>query len=199
MSKDNKIYASDTKGAQNAKKAKNLPICVLGVIDTPEGRRIANEMKLWMSPVFEIFEVDHDGTQYELPALLSAKAISEATGEPVLYLHTRGACNVHRTTGPTHRMWREEFGRQWRKYFTLAQIADPLVVAPFVDNNKTTRYNGFVANPAAWAAINIEPKADRMEFEHLWRGTVVDVLGLLINRDERDIQGIRTYLYNNFA
>ena len=142
--------------------------------------------------------VYHNGKQFELPALREAQRLAIERNEPVLYIHTRGAVNTWRTTIPTRRMWREEFGRQWRKYFTLADRHEPLVVCPFVDKDKETRYNGFVANPAAWAALNVQPTQDRMDYERLWAKTDVPVIGLLLTRDDYAIKDIRKYLYMHY-
>lgn len=199
MGKDNKTYTRSKKSAQNAKPAENWrPVCVFGILDTPKGLQIAEEMLQWLRPVYEVIEVHHDGKAFELPALLRAQFESCQRGEPVLYIHTRGAVNEWRTTVPTRKMWAEEFGRQWRKYFTLAECPDPLVLCPFRDYDNETRYNGFVANPAAWDMLDLEPTTDRMDYERLWRNKPCVVLGLLINREDWAIKDIRKYLYNNY-
>ena len=174
------------------------PICVFGIMDNPNGQAIAKEMRAWLAPVYDLHEVVHDGKQFELPALKEAQRLSIESGRPVLYIHTRGACNVWKTTIPTRNMWKEEFGRQWRKYFLIADITEtPLVVCPFRDYDKETRYNGFVANAAAWAQLDLQPSADRMVYERLWCKHDTAVIGLLINREDWAIKDIRQYLYRN--
>ena len=171
------------------------PLCVFGIMDNAAGRKIANEMREWLQPVYELHEVLHDGTQFELPALREAQRLVQERMQPVLYIHTRGAFNIWRTTILTRKMWREEFGRQWRKYFTLADREQPLVVCPFVDFDKETRYNGFVANAAAWAQLDLQPTKDRFDYERLWCKQETPVIGLLITRDDWAIKDIRNYLY----
>lgn len=174
------------------------PICVLGVLGTPKGNEIMREMLKWLLPIYNIRECVHDGTRFELPALIYARDIACATGQPVLYLHTRGAVNTWRTTAPTHKMWCEEFGVQWRKYQQLVDDPRPTIACPFADANGEHRYNGFVANAAAWALADLQPSDDRMVYEHIWRGKDVRLIGTLIQSDVNDVKKIRQYLYRNY-
>ena len=200
MGKDNKTYTRSKKSAENAKAAENWrPTCVFGILDTPKGNEIAAEMMQWLAPVYNVIEVRHDGSQFELPALLRAQFESCERGEPVLYIHTRGAVNEWRTTIPTRKMWAEEFGRQWRKYFMLSWSPEPMVLCPFVDYDRETRYNGFVANAAAWDMLELLPTTDRHDYERLWcKHPECNVLGLLIHREDWAIKDIRKYLYRNY-
>lgn len=175
------------------------PVCVFGILDTPRGREIADEMRAWLAPVYELHEVLHDGKLFELPALLEAQRLSVERDVPVLYIHTRGAVNTWKTTVPTRLMWCEEFGRQWYKYFFLCATPDPLVLCPFVDADKETRYNGFVANAAAWRVLDLKPTQDRCDYERLWaKYDAVPVIGMLITRNDWAIKDIRKYLYRNY-
>ena len=45
------------------------PICVLGCIDTLTGHAIAGELLGWLKWYYTVFEVWHDGTQYEYPLI----------------------------------------------------------------------------------------------------------------------------------
>lgn len=177
------------------------PICVFGIMNTPKGLKIADEMRSWLAPVFDLHEVEHDGSLFELPALLEAQRLSCETLQPVLYIHTRGAVNEYIYTVPTRRMWAEEFGRQGDKYFAIAAgVYTPRVVCPFVDYDRETRYNGFVANTAAWNLLDLKPTKDRFDYERLWiNEPTCEVLGLLINRKDRAIKEIRSYLLRNYG
>lgn len=175
------------------------PICVLGVLDTPKGNQIAREMMTWLKPVYDLHIVGHDGSQFEYPALKVARELSITNDVPVLYLHTRGAVNTYPTTIPTRRCWRDEFGNKWEKYFTLADTDKPRVVCPFVDYDRETRYNGFVANKAAWQLIDLKPNRDRFVFERLWVDTDCEVVGTIVQSDKRDIKKIRRYLAVNYG
>lgn len=148
------------------------PICVLGCIDTLTGHEIAGELLGWLKWYYTVFEVWHDGTQYEYPALHTAQAIAKATGLPVLYLHTKGACNHVARSRMIRKMWRKEFVLNLPRYVNAILGDAPAVACPFTGADRFTRYNGFIANAAAWAAIPpIEPNADRAVFEVLWRDT----------------------------
>ena len=176
------------------------PTCVLGILDTPRGHEIAKGMLEWLRPIYNVYPVIHNGQQFELPALQRARNLAFAD-EPVLYLHTRGAVNTYNTTAPTHRMWREEFGHQWQKYYDiLLQHSKPLVLSPFVDNNRTTRYNGIFANAAAWQRAILEPTKERHDYEHIWRGDdETKVLGMLVHAKENRIEDIRDFLLLNYG
>lgn len=179
-------------------KRTGKPLCVLGVMNNYNGTKIAIEMLDWLLKYYDVVQVVHDGKQFELPALQEAKRLSKSWNEPVLYIHTRGAVNVWKTTAPTHRMWKAEFGEQWRKYQLIASADEPVVVCPFVDKDRETRYNGFVANPKAWDMIELAPAADRMVFERLWAKTDCKVIGMLIHSEKNDIERVRKYLYTNY-
>lgn len=174
------------------------PICVLGILNTQRGVQIATSMEEWLCPIYQVYEVLHDGSQFELPALLRAKELALETKRPVLYIHTRGAVNEYWTTPKTHTMWRHEFGAQWRKYQMIAAQYYPTVVAPMVDN-KRTRYNGFVANASAWERIDLHPVEDRHVYEDLWsEDELTSVIGTLIHKERFALQEIHNYLKRNY-
>ena len=179
-------------------KLYNKPFCVFGVADNVSGLLIKQEMMPWLTEFYNVVEVLHDGSQFELPALMEARRISLLYQQPVLYIHTRGAYNVWRTTIPTRRMWKEEFGNQWKKYQLLVDDPRPTIACPFADKCGEHRYNGFIANAAAWAMTELQPSEDRMVYEHLWSGKDVRLIGTLIQSDVNDIRKIRDYLYRNF-
>ena len=95
-------------------------------------------------------------------------------------------------------MWKEEFGNQWKKYQLLVDDPRPTIACPFADKCGEHRYNGFIANAAAWAMTELQPSEDRMVYEHLWSGKDVRLIGTLIQSDVNDIRKIRDYLYRNF-
>lgn len=175
------------------------PICVLGILDTKKGVDIANAMERWLCRVYDVHELLHDGTQFELPALKEAQRISMETGQPVLYLHTRGAVNTYWTTEKTHKMWCEEFGVQWHKYQYMVEGEQPRVACPFVDWDTRTRYNGFIANAAAWSLVDLHPVEDRHEYEDIWGSTKgVNVMGTLLHFEAGGLQEIHDYLRRNY-
>ena len=174
------------------------PLCVFGVVDNQQGHEIEREMLPWLTEHYNVIEVLHDGKQFELPALLEAKRTSLCYEKPVLYIHSRGAFNVWRTTLPTRRMWQEEFGNQWQKYQQLVDDKRPTIACPFADCAGEHRYNGFIANKAAWEMAELNPSDDRMVYERIWAGKEVRLIGTLIQSEVNNIKKIRKYLYRNF-
>ena len=180
-----------------------LPIVVLGVLDTPRGREISERMQDWIerSGYYDVHIYMHNGEEYERPALEYAQRISSRECKPVLYLHTRGAVNIRDTTEYTHRMWEAEFGKMAQYYASLINSQQsPCVIAPIVDNRGTHRYNGFVANTAAWLALDEIPRyKDRHEYEHLWRGTDTRILGTLMHSEDNRLKEIHKYLKEHYG
>ena len=176
------------------------PLCVLGVMTTEKGMKIKKEMLAWLEPLYDVTVVEHDGSQFELPALLRAKELSFIHARPVLYLHTRGAVNEYITTAATHRMWRKEFGEQRLKYQAIVNLTNhPTVVAPYIDKSYCHRYNGFIANAAAWHIATLAPTEERHDYESIWRDKQgVQHIGTLLQYEDTRIEEIRWHLRNNF-
>lgn len=177
------------------------PICVLGCIDTPTGHAIADELLGWLKWYYTVFEVWHDGTQYEYPALHTAQAIAKATGLPVLYLHTKGACNHGERSRLIRKMWRKEFVLRKDYYLDLVRNELPVVATQFTGADRFTRYNGFIANAAAWSAIpEIQPNADRSVYEVLWRDEPhTAIVGTIFNDiTSQTLRKAHNYLLLNF-
>ena len=162
--------------------------CVLGILDTIKGHHIAEKMLEWLEPQYEVMTVTHDGSMFEWPALSRAQQWSLEIGKPVLYLHTRGAVNIHFTTEATHRMWREQFGQYGDRYFNIVENLSPVVACPFTGDKQITWYNGFVANPAAWRNVIIPSpnEAERHAYERMFCGTKVEVVGILSKTQDND-------------
>ena len=178
------------------------PLCVLGCVDTPEGNRIADELRAWLRWYYDVHEIWHDGTLYEQPALRYAQDLARLTGQPVLYLHTKGAYNHVTRSRLIRKLWRKEFVQSRERYMNAIIGDAPAVACPFTGRDRFTRYNGFIANAAAWAAIPpIEPNADRAVFEWLWRDTPEVHLHGLIYDDitSATLHKAHEYLKQNFG
>lgn len=162
-------------------------LCVLGAVESEMGKEIADELKGWLSWYYEVFTVWHDGSLFEQPALRFAQDLAKLTNKPILYLHTKGAYNKPDFSARVRKMWRQEFAKDPNKYFATVKTDAPAVACPFTGDDRMTRYNGFVANAAAWRCIpDIEPNSDRMVFEKLWRDSPANIFGLIndnINHD----------------
>lgn len=177
------------------------PLCVCGCVNNEAGQRIAFDMEEWLIRSYRLVQIWHDGRLFEQPALRYLQAHCMSSGEPALYIHTRGAFNVWNTTRATHRMWEYEFGKCRDKYFNIVNTDRPTAACPFTGANKHTWYNGFVANAAAFAAIpEIVPNADRMVFEHIFSDSPVNVVGTILKDidDEAKLCMARQYLFKKY-
>ena len=183
-------------------KCINKPICVLGIVNNEKGLLIAKEMLEWLTPIYNVYQVIHDGSKYEYPALKKVQELCLETKCPILYLHTRGAFNTHKTTKPTHKMWKDQFGSNIQKYFNTVNTDIPTVACPFTGTKKITWYNGFVTNWQAMNNISIVETKDRMIFERLFCNTDINVIGILTNGNDNDqedsVKIARKYLFNNY-
>lgn len=146
-------------------------LCVFNCLDTPRGLEIAAEMLAWLEPLYQVHVVHHDGSKFEYHGIACLKYLTEKTGEPCLYLHTKGACN-HPVNSPWVRsMWRCEFGdsRRSEMYFNAVRTETPIVACPISGPSRITRYNGFVVNPAAMQELGEIPETDRLWYETMWK------------------------------
>lgn len=163
--------------------------CVLGVLKTPEGLRIKEEMLKWLSEKYEVIAVEQEapGDLYELPGLLMAAELSYKLKESVLYLHTKGAAMQNNAQPMVRKCWEIEFGEKADKYFGIANsTTKPTVVAPVVaKENKVCWFNGFVMNwQAAYGHADtggirdiLKVQSDRMWFEQgMLKDIIVDVV-----------------------
>ena len=165
----------------------NKKLCVLGVVRNASGIDIAEEMLEWLTPLYDVHVVHHDGTKFEYPALSYAQELATDTGLPVLYLHTKGAFNRPELSRDVREMWRHEFTEKRDVYFGLVARPFAAVACPFTGSDKTTWYNGFVANCRAFAEIPaIAPSTNRMKYERLFIGQSPQVIGVLRNDIHRE-------------
>lgn len=156
--------------------------CVLGVLKSPEGLLIREEMLEWLSPLYEVIEVCQDvpGALFEYPALALAFEIASKTDRPVLYLHTKGAAFPTEVQGEIRAMWKNELGIPERaaKYVDLADVPMPRLSTPIMSPNKDTWFNAFFVNAAAGRILRdtVKPSEIRHVFEFVARDTPVDVV-----------------------
>lgn len=163
------------------------PLCVLGVADTEQGRIIEQEMREWLEPNYCVFEIWHDGSLFEQPALRFMQDLCHDTKSPCLYLHTKGAFNRGELSAEVRQMWKMEFGDKRDMYFALVDRPYAVVACPFTGSDKTTWYNGFVANSKAMEEIPcIDPNKNRMKFERLFVGKAPQVIGVMRNDIHRE-------------
>lgn len=163
------------------------PYCVFGVVDNERGREIEKEMREWLEPEYSLYEVWHDGTLFEQPALRFMQDLCKTSDRPALYIHTKGAFNRQELSDRIREMWKREFTIHKDTYFDLVARPFGVVACPATGSDKTTWYNGFVANARAMAEIPlIEPNKNRMKFERLFIGQSPQVIGVLRNDFHRE-------------
>ena len=197
---DNVVYEALHYSVQKIEDG-NKPWCVLCSAQNEAGKEIEKNMLEWLQPIYNVYLVRHDCTLYEYPGLRMLQLLTERTGKPMLYLHTRGAFHRWKTTSATHRLWRHEFGEEREKYFSLVNTPEATAACPFSGQSKYTLYNGFVVNPAAMAAIPvIEQNENRFIYEKIFEGSNVNVIGTIVNYpdDEETKQAARKFLAENY-
>lgn len=186
------------------------PTCVFGCqIGTPEGKRIKAEMLCWLKPVYDVITVDV-GTKCknEFPFIATVIMKCVTLNKPVLYVHTKGACNpiskayelnkktgVHipATAAPydaqriVRNMWKKEFVDNREAYFRTASCNEPVVACPYTNSVKTTWHNGFVINPTAAKVLTytFHDDSKRHYYEKMFCNTPVTVIGIRMNNVER--------------
>lgn len=146
-------------------------LCVYNCLDTPRGLEIAAEMLSWLEPLYRVHVVHHDGSRFEYWGIKYLKELVERTGQPCLYLHTKGACNKPARSMLVRRMWRCEFGDEDRAkmYFDVVDCERSVIACPIGEPRKIPSYNGFVVNKAACEAFEVGFNGDRLLYEQMWR------------------------------
>lgn len=173
------------------------PTCVIGILDTPRGVEIGDELIQAFQEDYFIIPVVHNGSRFEYPAIKCALEESARINEPVLYIHTKGAGNgnpaltkadeekymgveCHPPVGATildwqrtvRMMWRDEFINHKDWYLNTCNTNEPVVAAPYTSPRKHTWTNGFMFNPAAARLLlPLKYSPNRWSYEKLWEGT----------------------------
>ena len=148
----------------------NKPICVLGVLLTDKGIEIREEMLSMLRGKFDIYTVEQQapGVLFEYPALLYVRKLTQDTGKPCLYLHTKGAANTNYAQPLVRKMWYDELIGNHEKYLEAVNTNIPTVACPYCSLDGVTWFNGFVANRLAMEHANVVKKDDRYYFEAMF-------------------------------
>jgi len=183
----------------------NKTLCVFGVLENENGKKIEEEMLKWLLPNYDLYIVyqKYPGKLYEYPALKFAQyLIKKKKKTLLLYLHTKGAFFPNRDKDIqkiVRELWKYEYsGNNIKKYINpiLNNIAD--VTAMFVGNRyKTTWFNGFYISYRAFNIINLDKllNTSRWNYEILFKNTKARVLGIIENKIDKNIHDIaRKYL-----
>lgn len=145
--------------------------CVLGVYGSCRGLLIRDQMRTWLDKAYDVTEVQVEPPNdvlFEEPFLRKACEVALESGEPVLYLHTKGAAMYNPVQCRVRDFWKWTFGEDGDRYFALADKEVPTCSSWFgTEEDPCCWYNGFVMNvPAARAILNVlNPHKDRYWFE----------------------------------
>lgn len=166
-------------------------VCVLGVLLTREGEAIERYMLSRLTRAYRVVCIRQTapGALFEYPALRYAQLYSIGHGEPVLYLHTKGAANPRPMQRKNINMWMAEFVGAKQKY--EAKIPEYDLLMPYSGPRNITWQNGFIATPEAFSSIPpIEKSENRFEYEILFRDSSLSSFGgrldSIIRNDDTD-------------
>lgn len=186
--------------------------CIFGCqVGTPEGVKIKHEMLQWLTPHYNVKCIDVDlSCKNEYPFLCNVIMESIRTRCPVLYLHTKGACNpaskaflynqktgVHIPSTATQydsqrivrNMWKYEFTKNMNTYLSAINTNSPTVACPYTNSIGTTWHNGFFINPSAAYELTktFHNDSNRYYFERMFHNhPTIKVIGIRMNDVERD-------------
>ena len=166
--------------------AQKCKTCVLGVLLTENGKEIERYMLSWLTRKYNVITVRQPvhGTLFEYPALRVAQLLSVERGEPVLYLHTKGAAHKGRFQRQTVNMWMSEFVGAKEKY--EEQIDGYDILLPYSGPQNITWFNGFIASPKAFSSIPpIAVLENRYLYEILFKGSSLRCFGRRITTIQR--------------
>ena len=177
-------------------------IAVLGVLQTDEGMRVREELLAWLRPLYEVIEVHQcaPGVRYEYPAIALACDMSYKLQEPVLYLHTKGAANVHPVQAEIRRMWKNELGNeQSRKKYLDLLTGGPKIATPIMSPvGKCTWFNAWIINKEAAEILrdHCVPSDARYDYESVARDTDIEVVSPYEPKENKAIFDLTRELAN---
>ena len=176
--------------------------CVFGVLKTPIGLKIKDEMLEWLYPLFEVFTVEQEppGTLFEYPAINLVLHMCVETNEPIMYIHTKGAANVNINNTNVRYAWKDQYENHLQDYLNAINIKKPLVVCPWTGPKKTTWFNSWIITPLAASILlkTFHIDKNRFYYESMFKNQPkIEVKGILANDCEHPIDVIETYKAKN--
>ncbi len=170
---------------------------------------VKHEMLQWLEPVYDVIIVDVGiDNKTEYPFIECAINECIKSNQPVLYIHTKGACNngqraydlnlisnVRLPKGAVpednqrivRAMWKYEFTENLDAYLKTVACNGPMVATPYTGDKKTTWHNGFFMNPAAAKELlkTFHVDENRYYYEQMFRNTDIPVIGIRMNNVPR--------------
>ena len=174
----------------------NKTLCVFGVLESKNGKKIEKEMLEWLIPNYDVYIVyqKFPGKFFEYPAIKFAQyLINKKNKTLLLYIHTKGAFYPKRKNiqSVVRQLWKYEYsGKNKNKYISpiLNNLTD--VTTMFSGDKKITWFNGFFASKRAFKIIENKLKKrykKRHKYETLFKRTMVRVLGIINNKLNRNV------------
>jgi len=188
------------------------PLCFFGVMNVPRGLRLMREMLEWLQPRYNVITVVHDGTKFEYPPLklMQNIVINSDYHGPVMYIHTKGAWFVRRTSECVRNVWKHEFTKRKDEYLKAVATDEPVIAAPYSGIVRGPKpgfeegqypmeipwFNGYIANDAAVRKMNIFLSGNRFVYEgHIYQG--IHVEGMREKDIDTSIQESRDRMYTD--
>ena len=182
----------------------NKTLCVFGVLENNNGKKIEKEMLEWLIPNYNVYIVyqKFPGKLFEYPALKFAQYLINKLNETLLlYIHTKGAFYPKRGNiqNVVRQLWKYEFsGKNKKKYIFPILNNQTDVTTMFSGVKKVTWFNGFFASQRAFRIIRNKLKnrfKKRHKYEILFKKTKVRVLGIIENNVKGKVHPLaRKYL-----
>ena len=195
-------------------KSEVKPLCVFSVMNVPRGLRLMREMLEWLQPWYNVLCVIHDGSKFEYPGLnlLQKIVVSMDYHGPVMYIHTKGAWFVRKTSECVRNVWKYEFSTPERRqlYLDAVSCKEPLIAAPYgglvcapkpgFEEGPFPMYvpwfNGWIANDSAVRKMNIFESENRFDYEGgIYKG--IRVIGIREQNIDTTIDEARNRMYSD--
>ena len=134
----------------------NKVLCVFGVLESDLGFKIEIEMLEWLIIDYDVYCVyqDYPGKYFEYPALRFAQWIIKKKNRDIcLYIHTKGAINIHKSH-IIRNCWKNEYsGINKFKYINPIKNNITDVTSITSSKERILWFNGFFINKKAFETI----------------------------------------------
>lgn len=185
----NVVNLNTIKIIHKTNNSEDKPLCVFGVLENNNGKKIEEEMLKWLIPEYNVYIVyqKDPGKLNEYPALRFTQWIIKKKNKIFsLYVHSKGAAHPHRSKNIqmiVRKLWKHEFsGKNKNKYINAILNNKTDVATMFSYGRKKTWFNGFFVSQRAFDIIGQVKIRKRMYYEIMFGKTKTRVLGILNNK-----------------
>lgn len=189
------------------------PLCFFGVWSLPRGLDIEKEMLAWLKPHYNVVVIRHNGSKFEYTALKIMQEMVKLNHYqgPILYVHSKGAWFVRRTSLMTRNMWKHEFVDNKKAYLDAVSCPEPMIATPYQgivtedmeglsiqEPVNVPWFNGWMANAAAVAKMDIYQSENRFTYEKMiYKG--IPMVGLRLEGIDIKDDALRASMYNDLS